>query len=64
MWVNKKDYEKEQTIKKILFSALPITRLMWKDIDNMVEHNYPAKSIIRIIRNKYIKNRKENKNGL
>ena len=55
MWVNKKDYKKEQAIKKILFSTLPITRLMWKDIDNMVEHNYPTKTIIRIIRNKYIK---------
>lgn len=55
MWINKKDYEKEQTIKKILFCALPITRLMWKDIDNMIEHNHPAKTIIRIIRHKYIK---------
>ena len=55
MWVNKKNYEKEQAIKQILFSALPITRLMWKDIDNMVEHNYPTKTIIRIIRDKYIK---------
>ena len=55
MWVNKKNYEKKQAIKQILFSALPITRLMWKDIDNMVGHNYPTKTIIRIIRNKYIK---------
>lgn len=55
MWINKKDYEKEQAIKKILFSALPITRLMWKDIDNMIEHNYPAETIIKIIRHKYIK---------
>lgn len=59
MWVNKKEYEKEQAIKKILFSALPITCLMWKDIDSMIEHNYPAETIIRIIRHTYIKNRKE-----
>ena len=58
MWVNKKDYKKEQAIKKILFSALPITYLMWQDIDNMIERNYPAKLIIRIIRNKYIKRAK------
>lgn len=58
MWVNKKDYEKEQAIKQILFSALPIIRLVWKDIDNMVTHNYPTKTIIKIIRNKYIKRMK------
>lgn len=49
----KQKYEKQKYIKHILYIVRPEIYFMWHDIDTLLEHNYPIKNIIQIIRKKY-----------